>query len=320
MPMRVEPCLALNRLRPPEGADWLYEVKWDGYRIALHIEPSGTRILTKGGHDWTARFPAVAESAARLGVSRAIIDGEALMLDSEGKPDFGALQKALGGGRGKSKADQAVMLAFDLLYFDGHDIRSMELTSRRHLLETLIGGGDGAIQFSEELDGDGRSVFGASCEHGLEGIVAKRRDSSYRSGRLGDWVKVKCIQSESFFVVGYVPSTSGFGGIGSLILAARRATGLVHVGSVGTGIKEREAHALRKSLDRIKTKKPPVDYEGKRSVVWAQPTLIAEIEFRAWTEDGKLRHAAYKGLRDVQDDASVYVIDAGFIAEAQGRD
>jgi bifunctional non-homologous end joining protein LigD len=202
------------------------------------------------------------------------------------------------------------MFVFDLLYFDGHDIQSMELSSRRHLLETLLRGEEGAIRISEEIDGDGAEIFNAACAHGLEGIIAKDRDSAYRSGRFGDWVKVKCIQSDSFMIVGYEYSMSARGGIGSLMLAARNGNDLVYVGSVGTGFKERDALQLRKLLDRLKRKTPPVAYAGKRkNLVWAQPTLIAEIEYRAWTHDGKLRHASYKGLREVQDNAAVYVLD-----------
>ncbi|TCM78620.1 ATP dependent DNA ligase-like protein, partial [Rhizobium sp. BK068] len=163
------------------------------------------------------------------------------------------------------------------------------------------------IRLSEEVDGDGSEIFAVACEHGLEGIVAKRKDSTYRSGRLGDWLKIKCIQSDSFIIVGYEHSMVARSGIGSLLLAARKGDDWVYVGSVGTGFNERSAEYLRKTLDRIKRKTPPVSYAGRRkNLVWVQPTLIAEIEYRAWTHDGKLRHASYKELREVQDNAAVY--------------
>ncbi|MGI0523988.1 hypothetical protein ABY43_06925 [Rhizobium giardinii] len=146
-----------------------------------------------------------------------------------------------------------------------------------------------------------------SCRHGLEGIVGKHRHRPYRSGRTGDWIKLKCVQSESFLVVGYEPSMGAFGGFASLLLAAYKGDELRYVGSVGTGFKERKAVALRSTMDKLPWKrKPPVPYSGKRKVVWLQPMLIAEVEFRAWTTDGKLRHSAYKGLREVQDNADVY--------------
>lgn len=309
MPDRIEPCLALLKSKPPVGPEWTYEIKWDGYRVAVHIEPNRIRVITRGGHDWTHRFPAIVDAAKRLGVATAIFDGEAVVLDEQGRPDFARLQNALGGRGGKLPAGDAMLYAFDLLYFDGHDIRSMELSSRRHLLESLLANEQGAIQISQQSDGDGAEIFNAAVEYGLEGIIAKDRDSSYRSGRLGDWLKVKCIQSESFMIVGYEHSMSARGGIGSLMLAARKGNDLIYVGSVGTGFKEREALKLRPMLDRLKQKTPPVSYAGKRKdLVWAQPTLIAEIEYRGWTHDGMLRHASYKGLREVQDNAAVYEV------------
>jgi bifunctional non-homologous end joining protein LigD len=154
--------------------------------------------------------------------------------------------------------------------------------------------------------GDGQTLMAAAEQHGLEGIIAKRRDRPYRSGRSGDWLKIKCIETDSFIVVGYEHSTSARGGIGSLLLAAKRGSELIYVGSVGTGFKESDATYLRKTLDILKTKKPPVAFEGRsKNIVWVQPTLIAEIEYRAWTDDGKLRHASYKGLREVHDNAAI---------------
>lgn len=131
MPSRIEPCLALGKQRPPRGDEWTYEIKWDGYRLCVHLENGRVRILTRGGHDWTHRFPSIEQSAKRLGVGTAIIDGEAVVLDEQGRPDFGRLQQSLGGRLGKKSSDVAIMMAFDLLYFDGHDIRSLELSARR---------------------------------------------------------------------------------------------------------------------------------------------------------------------------------------------
>lgn len=307
MPARIEPCLALLKSVPPKGRDWAFEIKWDGYRLAIHVEPSGIRVITRGGHDWTHRFPAIVDAAKKLAAATLILDGEAVVLDGQGRSDFGALQKALGGRGGKRSASEAIFIAFDLLYLDGHDLTGMELSARRHLLEDLSLEPQGTIRLSEEIVGDGDVLMEAAREHGLEGIIAKHRDRPYRSGRTGDWLKIKCIQSESFIVVGYELSTSARGGIGSLLLAARRGHDLVYVGSVGTGFKESDASYLRKTLDALRTKKPPVGYDGRRKdIVWAQPTLIAEIEFRAWTDDGKLRHPSYKGLREVQDNAAIF--------------
>lgn len=308
MPDRVEPCLALLKSVPPAGNNWAYEIKWDGYRLAIHIEPGGVRIITRGGHDWTHRFPTIAAAAKELGVETAILDGEAVVLNGEGRSDFGALQRSLGGRGGKRASTESILFAFDLLYFDGHDLTKTELSLRRHLLEDLLDGAVGAIQLSEELQGDGAELLENARLLGMEGIIAKHRDSPYRSGRTGDWLKIKCVHSESFMIVGYEQSAAARGGIGSLLLAARRGHDWVYVDAVGTGFKEKDATYLKKTLDMLKTRTPVVALKGK-NYIFAQPTLIAEIEFRGWTDDGNLRHASYKGLREVQDNAAVYALD-----------
>ncbi len=147
MPDRIEPRLALLKPKPPKGPQWAFEVKWDGYRLAVHIAPSKVRILTRGGHDWTYRFPAIAAEARRLPVATAILDGEAVVFDAHGRSDFGRLQQSLGGRSGKRMSREAVLMAFDLLYFDGRDLTGTELTARRHLLEGLVTcGGEEAIR------------------------------------------------------------------------------------------------------------------------------------------------------------------------------
>lgn len=203
MPNRFEPCLALLKPTPPKGDDWLFEVKWDGYRIAVHIELGKVRILNRGGHDWTHRFPTIAAAAQKLPVATAIIDGEAVVMDAKGRSDFSLLQKSLGGRSGKAASTEAILVALDLLYFDGHDLTSMELSSRRHLLKELMSDQVPDVLFSETIEADGDTLLASACELGLEGIIAKHRDSPYRSGRLGDWLKIKCIQSDSFFIIGY---------------------------------------------------------------------------------------------------------------------
>lgn len=313
MPERVEPALAQLKSRPPKGNEWSWELKWDGYRLAVHIEPQGIRILTRGGHDWTHRFPAIVEAARALGPATMIIDGEAVVLNEEGRPDFGLLQQSLGasGKQAGTRASDAIFYAFDLSYFDGHDLRGVEYRSRRHLLDKTLNGKDGAIRLSEIFDTEPAVLLEHVCRLGLEGIVGKHLDRPYRSGRTGDWVKIKCVQSEAFFIIGYEMSSASPAGFGSLALAAYRGADLVHVGSVGTGFRQAEVIRLRKMMDtlRWKRKQPPLPYSGSAGIVWVEPTLIAEIEFRAWTTDGKLRHPSYKGLRERQDNADVFRVD-----------
>ncbi|MEH7904346.1 non-homologous end-joining DNA ligase [Rhizobium laguerreae] len=308
MPDRIEPCLALLKAKPPKGDDWVYEIKWDGYRLSVHIEPTGIRILTRGGHDWTDRFSAIKQAALWLPVGTAILDGEAVVLDENGRSDFGLLQQSLGGRGGKKNSSDAIFMAFDLLYFDGHDLRNSELDMRRHLLEDLVPAGEqGDIRLSAEIEADGDQLLASACELDLEGIIAKRRLAPYRPGRGGDWIKIKCVQSDGFAIVGYEKSAASFGGIGRLLLAARKGDGLVYVGGVGTGFNERYAE-LREQMDKLIVGKPAVDTGRKRNAVFVRPELVAEIEYRAWTHDGKLRHASYKGLRDVQDNAALLAL------------
>jgi bifunctional non-homologous end joining protein LigD len=307
MPDRVEPCLAQLQSKPPIGDDWAYEVKWDGYRLAVHVVGKRVQIITRGGHDWTSRFPTIAHDVLELGVDSAILDGEAVVLDARGASDFGALQKALGGRGGKRFAAEAKLYAFDLLYLNGHDLRVLPLDERREMLaDVLAAQPHGSISLSEEINADGKAFLNLACEMGLEGIIAKRRSAPYRSGRGGDWLKVKCVQSESFVIIGYEPSAAALGGIGRIMLAARHGKNLVYVGGVGTGLTHASGTDLRRQMDAILVDKVPIKMRGRRGVRWTKPELIAEIAFRGWTDDGKLRHASFKGLREDADEASIY--------------
>nr|WP_318029863.1 hypothetical protein [Rhizobium ruizarguesonis] len=166
----MEPCLALLKHKPPIGDNWAFEVKWDGYRVAVHLDHSKVRIITRDGRDWTDRFPAIADAARKLGVGMAILDGEAVVLDEQGRSDFGALQQSLGGRGGKKKSDASILMAFDLMYFDGHSLLNTELSVRRHLLEGIIpSGSKGTIRLA-----DGAALLAAACAHGQadDGLTA----------------------------------------------------------------------------------------------------------------------------------------------------
>lgn len=300
MPDRIEPALALLSDKVPTGPEWQYEVKWDGYRLAIHVELMGVRIITRGGHNWTDRFAGIAAAARDFSPRTMILDGEAVVLDEQGRSDFSALQKALGGRGGKRNAVDAVFYAFDLLYLDGHDLTRMGQMERREMLRDLLEDREGAIKFSESIDADGERLLASACELGLEGIIAKHEDRPYRSGRTGDWVKIKCVQSDSFFIVGYEPSTAIPGAIARLLLARKEGHSFTYVGSVGTGFKHAEARAMKKQLHDIRTETPVVAKAAK-NLIFVRPDLVAEIEYRGWTDDGKLRHASFKGLRDAAD-------------------
>ncbi|MDE4620842.1 non-homologous end-joining DNA ligase [Sinorhizobium meliloti] len=304
MPARVDPCLATLVDKPPKSPDWAFEVKWDGYRIAVHIEPGRVRILTRGGYDWTERFPTIADDARRLAVKTAIVDGEAVVLDDKGRSDFGMLQRALGRLPSAVEAGAIVFYAFDLLYLDGRDLRRLPLRERRRLLEPLVAGREGAVRLSEELQADGDEFFRVACAHGLEGIIAKHVEKSYRSGRGEWWQKITCKRRDSFVIVGFEPSTVP-GHLGRLLLAAKKGDGLVYVGGCGTGWSHELSRELRNLLQGMVAKSPAVELRRK-GAVFTEPVLVADVEYRAWTDEGKLRHASFKGIRERADDATIF--------------
>ncbi len=308
MPRRVEPCVATLVDEPPKGSDWAFEIKWDGYRLAVHVEAGEVRAITRGGYDWTKKFGAIVDEARELGHVSMIIDGEAVVLDDQGRSDFGLLQRAVGKKPSLHDANEIILMAFDLLYLDGRDLRGLPQRERRRLLEPIVAGRDGAIRYSEEVEGEGTEIFRVACSFGLEGVVAKRRDQPYRSGRRPEWVKIKCARRDWFVIVGYEPSTAPGGGIGRLLLAARKSDGFVYVGGCGTGWNQQESAALRELLNAIPADAPAVALKRK-GAVFARPVLIAKIEYRAWTQDGKLRHPSFKGVREMEGLTEVFEID-----------
>ncbi|KSV79020.1 DNA ligase [Sinorhizobium sp. GL2] len=304
MPRRVEPCVATLVDKPPKGPAWAFEVKWDGYRLAVHVEPGEVRAITRGGYDWTKKFGAIAAEARELGHPSLIIDGEAVVLDDQGRSDFGLLQRAVGKKPSLHEPSEIIFYAFDLLYLDGRDLRALPLSERRQLLEPIVAGRTGAIRFSEEVQADGAEFFQVACEMGLEGIIAKRRDKPYHSGRRPEWLKIKCARRDWFVVVGYEPSTMP-GAVGRLLLAAKKGDNLVYVGGCGTGWSNKESVQLRELLDAIRASRPPVTLKRK-GAIFAEPLLVAEVEYRAWTQDGKLRHPSFKGVKQRDDDTKVF--------------
>lgn len=302
-PERVEPCLATLVDKPPEGERWWHEIKWDGYRLIASVRDGDARLATRNGHDWTARFPPIASAMRKLSARSAILDGEAVVLDESGVPSFSALQAALGSrkGPGDKAAHEAAFHAFDLLYLDGQDIRREPLETRKAALAALLSvrGQEGTIRYSEHIEGAGEAMFRHACLMGLEGIVSKRRDRPYRSGRSDDWFKTKCLQREAFVVLGYMPSTVALGGLGALLLGRQEGERRVYVGRVGTGFTEASARELRARFDPLRIDKPDVDVprELRRGgVVWIRAEFMAEVTFRGWTSDSLLRHTSFRGL------------------------
>jgi bifunctional non-homologous end joining protein LigD len=299
LPAFVEPMLASLVTTPPAGERWLHEIKFDGYRLQARIERGDVKLLTRSGVDWTAKFGAgLAASLRALAVKTAIIDGELVVEATSGASDFSALQADLSNAR----SDRFIFYAFDLLYLDGYDLTASTLDARKGLLEKLVGRSGRTIRYSDDFKESGEVVLRHACRLGLEGVVSKLRDAPYRAGRGKSWVKAKCSARQEFVIGGYTPSTTSAKAIGSLVLGVYENGALRHVGRVGTGFTEAIAKDVFKALDRLRVNSSPfadrLTADEARAIRYVRPELVAEVEFRAWTVDGHLRHASFRGLRD----------------------
>lgn len=301
LPDFVPPALASLAAAPPTGARWLHEIKFDGYRLQARIEGRQVKLLTRSGLDWTRKFgKPVVEAFRKLPVGAALIDGELVVETGTGASDFSALQADLSEGR----SDRFSFYAFDLLHLDGHTLTKAPLVERKALLEKLIGaaGGDGLLRYSGHFDESGAMVLRHACRLSLEGVISKLRDSPYRSGRGKSWVKSKCSARQEFVIGGYMPSSVSRKAIGSLVLGVQEDGALRHVGRVGTGFSAAVAEDLMKRLAKLRTDDSPfadrLTATEARQVRYVRPELVAEVEFRAWTGEGHLRHASFRGLRE----------------------
>lgn len=294
-PAFTEPCHPTLQNRTPTGDQWVHEAKLDGYRAQVHIRGDAITIYTRGGNDWTDRFMGIVRA---LKLRRdAVIDGEIVALDDEGRPDFHFLQLAFG----RSASDRLVFFAFDLLYLDGFDLRDVPLLKRRELLMELHREyGNSTFRLSEAFDAEGASVFASVRQMGLEGVVSKRKDSRYRSGRQSSWIKVKVVRSETFTVVGFTSATGLLPPrVDGLYLARRQDKMLLYAGKAETGFNDSSAIDLYKRLSALARKTSPLSVPVRKpKATWVEPQLQVEIEFTGETSDGHLRHPSYKGLRE----------------------
>jgi bifunctional non-homologous end joining protein LigD len=302
MPEALEPCLATLVAEVPRGPNWIHEIKWDGYRLLVFKSGRKTRILTRRGHDWTARFPSIAKAVDALPVETAILDGEAVVEDENGVSNFSALQNALSDEHGRV-AKNAVYYAFDLLYLDGSDLRALPLEERKARLAAIVPPvKEGFLRLSEHIEADGAAMVKSACQLGLEGVISKRRDRPYRSGRGEDWLKIKCTERQEFVVAGFVPSTVSARAVGSLVLGYYEDGELKHAGKTGTGFTAESSREIFRQLDALKRATSPFKAKltapERKGVIWVEPKVVGEVEFRGWTADRHLRHASFKGLRD----------------------
>lgn len=282
----------------PEGREWLYELKYDGYRMLAYLEGNNARLITRNGNDLTSRFLDVAFSLIDWAAGRAmVLDGEMVITDAEGKTDFQALQNYMKNPKGKNLA----YIVFDLLALDGVDLRGHRLIDRKEILEALMEDSPKNLHYSQHIRGNGKESFLAACKGNLEGIVGKKADSVYSGTRNGDWIKLKCAKRQEFVIGGYTLSAKKKSGISSLLLGAYDEKELLYVGRAGTGFTMRGMKELAEKFERIQRKAAPFkqapEPRKNEKIIWLEPKLVAEIQFAEWTKDHLLRQASFKGLR-----------------------
>lgn len=313
LPQAMPPMLAKPGALPRNDGDYAYEIKWDGIRALVYVEGGRIRIESRNGRDITSQYPELRALGEQLGARPALLDGEIVVLDAEGRPSFQALQGRMGVRgdyrvRSRGAAAPAVYMIFDLLHLDGRDMMARDYLTRRRELKKLKLAGP-AWQTPAHHLGDGPAMLQASRDKRLEGIVAKRLDSTYEAGkRTGAWLKIKLQQRQEFVIGGYVAGERHE--IGALLLGyydlspaqaitARRMPQFLYAGAVGTGFSTATLDRLLAKLSRCKrTTNPFTTRPAKKAVTFVAPTLVAEIEFTEWTRAGTLRHPSFKGLRD----------------------
>ena len=298
LPESIKPQLATLVESVPDG-DWRYEVKFDGYRIMARIDSGKVQLFTRNGHDWTAKMPQQAEALAALGLESAWLDGEVVVPNEDGTPDFQALQNAFEVGR----SGTIVYYLFDLPYLNGMDLREVPLEERRAALSQVLEHNDNdLLRFSADFTEQPESVLESACQMKLEGLIGKRAGSTYVSKRSSSWVKIKCKNRQEFIIVGYTDPKGARSGFGALLLGLHDEAGALHyAGKVGTGFNQvtlKSLHAKLKALEVDKSplaKAPPA--ADVRGAHWLKPELMCEVAFAEMTRQGVIRHSVFHGLR-----------------------
>ena len=311
MPSAIHPMLAESIDEPFDGSDWLFEIKWDGYRAVTFIENGKARLVSRNQNELTPRYPELKDLPKFIQAKSAILDGEVVALDDEGRASFTLMQQRTGfragGRRAAEKADVPVLYyVFDLLYLDGNDWRRMPLEERKRKLKSIVKTGD-SLRYSDHYEEHGKALFDMAKQKGLEGILAKRRNSCYEERRSRDWLKIKIRHTIECVVGGYTEPEGSRAHFGSLVLGLYDGQGrLIHVGQAGSGFNQKSLEEIWKIIKPLETKKNPFygEVEALRKTFWLKPELVAEIEFAEWTggrnlgTGPKLRAPVFLGLRD----------------------
>jgi bifunctional non-homologous end joining protein LigD len=323
----LAPELATSVAEPPEGDDWLHELKLDGYRIQIHVDEHAgkrrARLFTRKGLDWTHRMPAVAEASAALPVHAAIIDGEVVVLDEKGHTSFADLQAAFD----ENAPHPLTYFAFDLLHLDGHNLRPLPLERRKAILEGVLqereSDPEQTIRYSSHVRAHGREMFRKACEMGVEGIVSKLASAPYHAERSRVWLKSKCVLQQEFVVGGFTELSNGSHGVGSLLLGYYDGKKLIYAGRTGTGFTRKTHELLRDRLDTLRQSKPPFEdlpADAKKGALWVKPAIVVEVRFATWTSDNLVRQAAFLGLREDKKPEEVVRETAGPVPKAGRRE
>jgi bifunctional non-homologous end joining protein LigD len=298
LPDFIPPQLATLSDKAPDGANWVHEVKFDGYRMQARLEDGEVKLLTRKALDWAHKFKPVAEAVAQLDADTAMIDGE-IVVESDGVSDFSALQDAL-----KTDKSNFVYYVFDLMHLNGADLTAKPLIERKAALQELLkhNDRDGILRYSEHFETSGTDMLEHACSLNLEGVISKLRDAPYRSGRNEAWLKAKCGQNQEFVILGYKDASHIKGAVGALVLGYYEDGALKYAGRSGTGYTMQTARDVWKKLQPLRRDTPafgklPAEERGRKGI-WVEPTRVAEVMFRGWTAQGHVRHAVFKGLRE----------------------
>ncbi|UXR63322.1 DNA ligase D [Bdellovibrio bacteriovorus] len=291
----VKPMLALLVNKPPQGKEWLHETKWDGYRIQAHLAGNSPKLYTRAGHDWAGKMPSLAKELSRIHVQSAVLDGEVVVLDKKGRSHFQSLQNYFE----FDPAQKLTYMVFDLLMLNGEDLRGLPLKERRSRLKKILKGRRGHIRLSQELKSVDAGSWGKLQKQGVEGVVSKKIESGYVSGRKGEWVKSKFLNRQEFVIGGYALGKGSRSEFGALLLGVYEKNKLRFVGKVGTGFDQKKIKSLLLQLKKIHTKENPFQAGDppRRNIVWVQPKLLAEVSFANWTHGLHLRAPVFVELR-----------------------